>query len=339
MIVKFARCVIFLALLPAAGGWYWPREPVQEPPPDARLVAFTLDPQAPEFGQVFQLELTVRIAPGLVTFVPDTLLPAAASVSARSGDWSETPGPADSIDVRARYPVMGFLNGRVDLPSLELLTRPVLDDEASGPRSVSVLDEAGPASRFGLRRLEILVGATQIAPLSALSEAGDNLSPRPPADVLGGQWSIWFLSAVGLSIIAGALVLWFVISRSRLASAAAHDGQTLRRSPRREALDELDRIRALGWHREGRFIAFYEGSTGALRRFSEQDSPKWGTALTSTELLGRIRARWGPEPVQDLASSVTIAEWVKFGEHRPDIETAEGHWMTIRNWIEGMPEV
>ena len=85
-------------------------------------------------------------------------------------------------------------------------------------------------------------------------------------------------------------------------------------------------------------MEFYDASTGVLRRFSEQEEPEWGIALTSSELLARLESRWGPGSVEELGSAVSVAEWVKFGRYRPETESAEGHWMTIRDWIEGKPE-
>ena len=329
--------ILFAILVAALGMDGTPRR-TQDLPSEARLVAFTVEPQAPEFAEVFDLQVTVRIAPGIVAFLPDTLVPSGASVSAGSGGWTETAGPGDSVDVRATYPVMGFLNGRVELPSLELWTRPAADGEASGPRLASDLGETGPTSGAALRRIQISIGATEITPLREMAEAGDGLFPRPPADVLGGQWSLWFLSAVGLMTIVLAVLAWLLISHWRLTRDEASEGLGHRLSPRSEALRELERIRGLGLHTQGRFAEFYDATTGALRGFSEQYESAWGIALTSNELLVRLRDRWGRGSVDDLGSAVSIAEWAKFGRYRPEVEAAEGHWMTIRDWIEGMPE-
>jgi hypothetical protein len=87
-----------------------------------RLVAFTNEPREPEFGEVFELYLQLRMAPNLVAFIPDTLLPAPDAFNAAPGTWTTEAGPADSIDVRATYYVMGVMNGGVELPTLELLT-------------------------------------------------------------------------------------------------------------------------------------------------------------------------------------------------------------------------
>ena len=329
--------ILFLTLLAttAAGGALAQSQDLSF---EARLVAFTVEPRAPEFGEVFDLRITVRIGPGVVALLPDTLVPADASVSAGSGDWSVTSGPADSVDIRARYPVMGFLNGRVELPSLELWTRPAGVGEVGGARPASDLVDAGTALGDELQRILIFVGATEIIPLVEMADASGDLFPRPAADVLGGQWSIWFLSAVGVTAIASAILAWLLISRRRLAWRGAADVHGRGRSPRSGALRELDRIRGLGWHTEGRIVEFYNASTSVLRRFSEQEEPEWGIALTSSELLVRLQDRWGSSSVEKLGSAISAAEWVKFGGYRPEIDTAEGHWMTIREWIEGMPE-
>jgi hypothetical protein len=307
--------------------------------PDAqseiRLVGFAIEPAGPELGEVFDLRITVRIGPGVVAFLPDTLSPRDASVSAGSGDWNETSGPADSVDIRASYPVMGFLSGPVDLPRLALWTRPAAVGEATGARSLSDLVDTGTGFGNEFQSAVVTVGAAEINPLSEMAEATGDLFPRPAADVLGGQWSIWFLSAL-VSALVGASLAGLLIYRRRLTTQREAETDDIDRSPRGEALSELDRIRGLGWHTEGRMIEFYDASTGVLRRFSEQEEADWGIALTSTELLGRLQGRWGSNSVEDLGSTVSVAERVKFGGYGSEVETAEGHWATIRDWIDGM---
>jgi hypothetical protein len=307
-------------------------------PAEARLVGFTVEPEAPEFGEVFDLRITVRIGPGVVAFLPDTLVPGDASFSAGSGDWTEASGPADSVDIQTSYPVMGFLSGPVELPWLELWTRPATGGEVGGARPASDLVDAGPVLGDELQPILISVGANEIIPLSELAEAAGNLFPRPAADVLGGQWSIWFLSAVATAI-AGASLAWVLIFRRRRRArrgGAELDGRD--RSPRGEALRELDRIRGLGWQIDGLMVEFYDATTGVLRRFSEQEDAEWGVALTSHQLLARLQGRWGSSSVENLGSTISVAERVKFGGHRSEVEAAEDDWMTIRDWIEGMAQ-
>jgi hypothetical protein len=304
-------------------------------PTEARLVGFTVEPEAPEFGEVFDLRVTVRIGPGVVAFLPDTLVSGDASVSAGTGDWSETSGPADSVDIRMRYPVMGFLSGPVELPWLDLWTRPAAVGEVGGARPLRDLVDTGTGFGDEFQLISISVGATEITPLAEMAEAAGDLFPRPAADVLGGQWSIWFLSAVAAAI-AGASLVWLLIYRRRLASRleAQLNGRDL--SPRGAALRELDRIRGLRWHTEGRMMEFYDASTGVLRHFSEQEATDWSIALTSSELLAKLQGRWGSNSVEDLGSAVSVAERVKFGGYGSEVEAAEGHWLTIRDWIDGM---
>lgn len=309
----------------------------QEAEPEVRLVGFTIDPQEPEFAEVIDLQVTIRVPPGSIVFVPDTLVPGGASVSAGSGEWATVPGPADSVDVRANYPIMGFLNGAVELPEVELWIRPAMAGEEGGVRVAGELASATAVEMASLRRQQIFLGQIQVTPLQEMAEAGNVLNPRPPADVLGGDWSVWLIAAMVLSLAVAATTLWLVLSRLQAGFGARGVGQEVG-LPRLDALRELDEIYARDLLAEGRFPEFYDATTGVLRRFSERYEAGWGIALTSTELLGRLRGRWGPPFVESLDDPVSIAEWVKFGTFRPGIDMAEGHWRRVRDWIERVPE-
>lgn len=312
------------------------RTPPQDGLQAVRLVGFRTEPTAPEFGAPFNLELTVRVAPATTVFLPDTLNPADASASAGRGEWSVTEGPADSVDVVATYPVMGFLSGEVALPRLEVWVGPASGaGEAGSVRSTDDLDRLSAAQAETLRSVVVPTGMIRIEALGEMAGAADSLLPRPPADVLGGWWSPWLILVAALSALMLVGVAWTLLSRwrSRPRRPAAPG---LGRSPREEALRELERIRSLGWHREGRLAEFYDATTAVLRRLSEQEERDWGTALTSTELMERIRSRWGVERASELAAAVAAAERVKFGRYRPDAEVAEAHWAVIRDWIESM---
>ena len=52
----------------------------------------------------------------------------------------------------------------------------------------------------------------------------------------------------------------------------------------------------------------------------------------------KLQGRWGSSSVEDLGSAVSVAERVKFGGYGSGIEMAEGHWMTVGDWIEGRGE-
>lgn len=295
----------------------------------ARIVAFTNEPREPEFGEVFQLEVQVRVSPDVVVFLSDTMVDAASSVSAGPGSWTVTVGATDSLDIRATYPVMGFLPGGVELPFVEMWTRAAGPDETPGVRASVELPEAERASP-DVERALLYLGGVFVMPPSEMVGDDAILEPRPPADVMGGDRSAWLVAAFVILGIAGAVVAWWVL-RARLGAGTAGPVEL---SPRDEALRELDRIRQLGWHTNGRVADFYDATTGVLRQYAEREKPsEWRTALTSTELLGRLRRRWGGEAIEPLGDTVWTAECVKFGGRRPDAEAAEVDWSRVRDWI------
>jgi hypothetical protein len=281
------------------------------------------------------LQIRLRLAPGTTLFLPDTLLPAEASASAGRGTWVEAAGLADSVDVTVTYPVVAYLNGEVDLPALEAWVAPSPSGVANVVPTRGSDSEDTPVTE-GLQRVAIPIGRIAVTPLRELSGAGDSTRPRPPADVLGRQWSVWLALALGLTAAGGLGVAGAVTARIRERRRARPAPPRI--SSRRHALLELDRIRSLGWHREGKVVEFYAATTDVLRRFSEQREPDWGIALTSTELLDEIRARWGAAPAQGIAGVIPTAERAKFGRHRPGPDDAEAHWAAVRAWIEKMPD-
>lgn len=331
-----ALLALFAAAAPLAA------QAAPQGPPPARLVAFTNEPREPELGEIFALNLQIRLAPDVVAFFPDTLVPAPDASSAGAGTWELGLAPGDSVDVRATYPVIGLDPGGVELPTLEVWTRPAAGGERPGPRALASLDAAesgdavDPATVPGLQRIVIPIGGALIMPLRAMTEAADGgLLPRPPADVLGGQWSPWLIAAVGLGVAVALLLGWLVLAGRRSGAAG---GPAVRLSPRAEALGELDRIKGLGWHANGRVAQFYDATTGVLRHFADRTADDCGTFLTSSELLGRLERRWGAERVAGLRDAVWSAERVKFGTDRPAPPAAEEDWSVVRGWIEKLPE-
>lgn len=299
----------------------------------ARLIGFTNEPQEPEFGEVFSLRLNVRLAPHVIAFFPDTLLPGPATFSAGSVEWTVTPGPADSVDVHATYPVMAVRSGGVELPSLELWTRPAGPGETGGPSPASALPSSPVAGSGGLEHAVVYVGGAPIIPLREMAAAEDALAPRPAADVEGASWGGGVFVALALLGLAAALVARVLASRADRSATYTASPPEPELHTRAEALRELDRIRELGWHRNGRVIDFYDATTGVLRRYSGREEPEEGAALTSSELVERLRSRWGESAVEALGSAVWTAERAKFGGYRPAAEAAERDWSTVRDWI------
>lgn len=296
----------------------------------ARIVAFTNEPREPELGEVFELEVQLRVAPGVVAFLSDTMTDAASAVSAGAGSWTVTAGPGDSLDVRATYPVMGFLPGGVELPFVEMWTRSVQSGEDAGVRPSTEL----PVAERGSDEVEhalLYLGGIFVMPPSAMVGDDAAIEPRPPADVVGGERSPWLVAAMAVGAGALGVVIWLLLSGR---SAGAGTLSPLL-SPREDALAQLDRIRSLGWHTNGRIVDFYDATTGVLRQYAERRRPReWRTALTSSELLARLAEGHASDAVADLRPTVWTAECVKFGSRRPDAETAEEDWSHVRDWIE-----
>lgn len=308
----------------------------QEPTP-VRLVAFTNEPREPEFGQVFELNLSLRFAPDVVAFVPDTLLPDVNAFSAGSGRWTAVEAVGtDSIDVQATYPVMGLLTGGIQLPWLEILSRPAAAGETPGPRPASELDALGDAARGRLRRTVVEIGGALILVPKEMQGEDAAIAPRPPADVLGGDWSVWLFAASGVSVAALLLLGGMFVAARRAESRAG--ALAVAADPRQEALLELDRLLGLGWHANARVAEFYDSTTAVLRRLSEVEEPDWRRALTSSELVDRMQERWGDGRVAKLRPAIWTAERVKFGTHRPGPKAAEADWTAVRDWIRELPE-
>jgi hypothetical protein len=301
-------------------------------PESGRLVAFTNEPREPEFGTVFELVLQLRFPPDMVVFMPDTLLPAPDAFSVETGRWTTEEGPADSIDIRATYNVIGVANGGVELPTLELWTRPAAEGESGGPRPAGDLDIA---PQEGLAHMAMEIGGVLVMVPAEMAGQDAALEPRPPADVLGGDWSPWLVGAVGVGAVAVALLVWIVATGQWRSPPPDPD---IVRAPREDALRELDRLLALGWHADGRVGEFYDATTHVLRKLSEHEEPDWSRALTSSELVARIEGRFGKASVERLRPTVWSAERVKFGGHRPGAAAAEQDWTVVRDWIRALPE-
>ncbi|MQA90348.1 MAG: hypothetical protein GEU90_08935 [Gemmatimonas sp.] len=291
-----------------------------------RLVEMRSVPESPGFAEPFELQLTVRVAAGNVLLLPDSLAPQETAESFGPATWQVAPAPGDSLDVIAVYPVIGYREGRLDLPILELRTRP-----ADGVARVL------PASETPLlaedRSHAVPLGAVLVPELAAMADSGARLVPRPPADVLGRAWSLWLGLGVGILALAG------VVGAGRAAPGwwAATGGALLIRlrqeSPREKALKELDRIRSLGWHTNGRLDDFYASTTDVLRRFVQEIEPDLPTSLTSTELLRALESRPRARNTEALSRTISTAERTKFGIGHPPADVAEVDWSVVRDWI------
>ncbi len=292
-------------------------------------------PDEPGFGEEFELRLTLRASTANVVLMPDSLIGAESVSIVRPGVWGVAEAPGDSVDIVAVYPVIGFRAGPVLLPSIELSIG-AADGAETG--RVARASDLTPDVAAAYASLELPLGAVLIHEFPPMVDADSALLPRPAADVLGDDWSVWLMLAIGLASVAGAGGAGSLLGGWWSAKGAAWFRRWRTPSPRNAALQELERIRSSGWHRNGRLDEFYAATTGTLRRFTGQIEAEWVSALTSGELLARLEERWGPRRAENLRPVIDISERVKFGLYRPSPEDAERDWTVIRDWVRGCPE-
>lgn len=289
----------------------------------ARVLEVRTDPETPTFGELFRVHATVRLPRRSDLSLVDTLGSSNFFRGSSPGRFEETPAPGDSVDVLATFSVLPFRDGTRPLPGLLVVhggagTAPGMED---------------PPERLPL-------GTVDVTPLPGFAGEEPGGPPRPPADVVGGSWSVW-------ALLAGGVVLVGLLGLVRLVLRGAAPGAEPPASPlavegagtldREAALRRLKEIREAGWHRNGCIDDFYRATTDTLRRFVEGTDPSWSESLTSTELLDRATKRWGPERLEELPLTVQRAEWVKFGGATPGPEEAEGDWAVVRDWIREAP--
>jgi hypothetical protein len=297
-----------------------------------RIVEVGTVPEVPAFGEAFRLELTLRVPPGTSVDMPDTLIAATDVRGVGRGGWRPAPAPGDSLDVVASYPAIGFVAGPVVLPDLEVRLRAIEGPGMLHPPG----DRTAAASPAEARVLSL--GAVEIAPYAPMeaTDSGTSFLPRPAADVLGGDWGVGFRLALTLTLVVAVAVAGSAARRVWVHRGATVASRTRGRTAREEAVRELERIRASGWHREGRIDDFYDATTAALRTFASRVDPAWVPALTSGELIARIEERWG-DRAEPLRPVIDAAERVKFGHLRPTADEAEADWRVVRDWIRDLP--
>ena len=303
-----------------------------------RIIRAWTEPASPGFAEPAVVKIEMRVAPAMRVFMPDTLALAAEMASIGAGEWQTTRSGGDTLNLLATYPIIGYRKGIQELPALEIAVGSA-PAEARGPR-VSRIAEARTGAGGALLTTTIPLGSTTIGEYTAVEELGENAAvvPRPPADVIGGQWSIWLILAIGLASATGIGALGSLLPRWWSGKGSGLMARLRGRSAKQQALKELDRLRSLGWHQDGRVDDFYASASGALRQFAAHVNPEYSSALTATELVALLESKGNPARVQRLSGALATAELAKFGTLRPDSVTAEGDWSAIREWVVSTPE-
>ena len=193
--------------------------------------------------------------------------------------------------------------------------------------------------RAAFRRWAIAGVTITIPPVLPPREEESDIEIRGLADVVGRSWNpgrTLLLSVIAVFLVWTTGVAVTGWARAVLAKLRVETGSTepaSLESAWRQALDELDRIKALGLHTMGQMDEFYSRSTAAVRTFVETLDPAWTRGLTSHELMGRLPERVDKGRTTPLAEVMKAAEVVKFGRYRPEERVAESDWESMRGWI------
>lgn len=267
-------------------------------------------------------ELAVRVLPDTVT-VGDSIravvrirLPAGATA-----EWDDF-APFDTTAVQLLAPpeiVPASLgDGRADPVAVVQLVAWRTGALPPLTGRLRVVDEDGGAST-------VPVTLTMPHVRSVLPADPAGVRPRGPKDVLGASYD-WRRLAVAAAavllalLVLAALVRWLVRRRRR----------GPRRDPRREALRELDALRTANVGD----AAFYERLAAMLRAFVAGIGPRWGTELTTTELLERMAEDGVPaEETRPLAEVLMAADLAKFARIQPSADDAARRLAEAREWV------
>ena len=175
-----------------------------------------------------------------------------------------------------------------------------------------------------------------------LEDVVSGISPRPPADVVGGSWD---LSSVLPALVLSILLIGLVSVGVRDWLDARATGGGWEPGPvetpdvwRQRALEQLDGVLSEGLHQSGRPREFYEGLSEVVRHYVERFDDGWDRSLTATELMRLVSASRDWMDPAGLSTAMGFAEVVKFGKTRPSPEKADDDWRVVRGWVEASQE-
>jgi hypothetical protein len=306
----------------------------------ARMSADTI-----ALGDRFEMSIDLSVGPGSVAFFPDSLQGPGFEPFGPA-QWSVEPGADGRALLSVRYPLIAFQVGTVTVPEFDVFAADAGEARAAGLAREGAIAGSFEAFVEGVDRVpsarlrSVPSREIWVASVLLLDEVTQGVAPRPAADVAGGDrsWPATLLTLLfGLTIVAVAGVSLREWSETRSGPT-----EVSIRSPRSEALEQLDALVSEGLHRSGQTRDFFSRSSRIVRRYVESMEVRWGPAWTSTELMEDL-AELGtsvttPDPAP-LEQEMDLAEAVKFGGRRPEVEGAEAHVTRLRGWIEKTSDV
>ncbi|MBI4521569.1 MAG: hypothetical protein HY701_12085 [Gemmatimonadetes bacterium] len=324
------------------------------------LTGATLSTRDVQLGEPFELAIVARIPPGHIVYFPDTLETRNGIESAAAARWTAEPIGGDSAELTIVYALRSFVGGALALPEPQIvLHRPLggrgLTAEAAGgvaPRAEPAVEAASvqvgrwadvatlEPGRF-TRRM-IVPASVRVGPVLPLERPREGFSPRPAADVVGGDWSPPVLGLLGFVAL---IVLGTTGLAAQWTAARIRPWLTARRpevaprpqSPRDRALADLDAILAEGLQRSGRLDELYTRGAHAVRRYLAVVEAGCTPALTDRELIAHLLGVAGASRIAALGGVLLRAEVVRFGVHRPDPREAEADVTRLRDWVREYP--
>ncbi|MBX6365175.1 MAG: hypothetical protein IRZ00_15000 [Gemmatimonadetes bacterium] len=281
----------------------------------AQQVRAAAAPDTTTIGGVVQAAVRFDLPAGYHAIVPDSLPLQGTAENAGRRQVREVERPDGSREVTVVYPVTPWRTGTMALPRIAI--------RLTGPQ--------------GERLLTVVLPAVTVR--SVLPADTTGIQPKPPSDVLGPNRLLWpfVLAAILLLLLLLALAYWLWRRwRARRDRVVEVPAEVL--SPRERTIREFDRIRGLRLVEMGESKAFYSLVTATLREYLAGLDPRWGTDLTTSELLAELRETAGWGPAHELTPLLGAADLVKFARRRPAADEALAEWAALRRWVETFPE-
>lgn len=183
----------------------------------------------------------------------------------------------------------------------------------------------GPGGAVRTVRLRIALPAVR----SVLPPGNSAPRPRPAKPILAASRTPLLLALAAGALLGGAALVWLLRRRRRSVPAAAEPPAP---DPWQRALAELDAAAAL--RERGELGAFYDAFSGALRGLLARVDRRWGSELTTAELLAGMRSAGAPPGrTGALAALLGAADRAKFAGERPDGAEAERDEAAARDWV------
>lgn len=159
----------------------------------------------------------------------------------------------------------------------------------------------------------------------------ETIAWRPPADVVGGNWSLAEMIAAAsllLALSAGA----FLYLRRRGRATPVPQLEPI--APRERALTGLDVLARCGLIEAGEMKGFYSELSLIVRQFLAETEKHWGLDLTTLQLMVLVSQDGITEPdVRILEALLGEADLVKFARLRPSATEAATALNMARAWI------